>query len=82
MYGMYMHTVIFFPHLHTFNFQTGPLSVPLGVAAEEGHTQTLDRLLKGGSNINHQDKVRTHVHVLHEKNFHLVLCSTYFFHCA
>ena len=32
-------------------------SVPLGKAAENGHTQTVKRLLERGANRNHQDKV-------------------------
>ena len=36
-------------------------SVPLGAAAQEGHTQVIEKLLKGGANINHQDKVRSSI---------------------
>ena len=32
-------------------------SVPLVVAAESGHTETVRRLLEAGANVNHQDKV-------------------------
>lgn len=35
-------------------------SVPLGKAAENGHTQSVKRLLEGGANRNHQDKVNMH----------------------
>ena len=31
--------------------------LPLGVAAEKGHTETVKALLEGGANINDQDKV-------------------------
>ena len=31
-------------------------SVPLGVAAQEGHTETVQRLLEAGANINNKDK--------------------------
>ena len=35
-------------------------SVPLGIAAEKGQTETVQRLLEAGANVNHQDKVITH----------------------
>lgn len=51
--------------------QTSPHSVPLGVAAQEGHKKTVDRLLKGGANINHQDKVSSTQQVLLQSLLHL-----------
>ena len=37
--------------------QTPPYSVPLDIAATAGHTQCVERLLKGGAHINYQRQV-------------------------
>jgi len=49
----YLHTL----PLNAFS-QAHPNSVPLGIAAEMGHKQTVERLLKEQVDINHQDEVR------------------------
>ena len=39
-------------------------NVPLGIAAENGHTETVQRLLELGANPNQQDKVITDCHII------------------
>ena len=35
-------------------------NVPLGISAQKGRTETVQRLLEAGANVNHQNKVMTH----------------------
>ena len=44
------------PH-NTILFSQAPYSVPLGIAAENGHTETVRELLEEGATVDYQNKV-------------------------
>ena len=50
------YTLSLYPRL---SFSQDTLSIPLGIAAEKGHLDTVKRLVEGGANINHKNKVCT-----------------------
>ena len=52
-----MHSMIYININHHLHIQYE--DDPLGIAAGKGHTQTVQRLLEAGANINYQDKVIT-----------------------
>lgn len=47
-----------FRYLHTSSFTQNTFSVPLRMAAEKGHTPTVERLLEGRADINYKNKAR------------------------
>ena len=55
---MYIHGKCSLSSLVSHSLQYG--AVPLGIAAQKGHTETVHRLLEAGANVNHQNKVMTH----------------------
>ena len=56
----YLHS----PFFSSFPLKTPARSAALKIAAMFGQTQTVERLLQGGANVNQQDKVRS-MTVLH-----------------
>ena len=51
-YDAYLSSFFSSPHL-----QEG--GVPLGIAAQKGHLQVVQKLIQGGGNVNYQNKVMT-----------------------
>ena len=71
--GHVCHTSCLYCNYCVFSLLFPPIQegdVPLGVAAENGHSQTVQRLMEAGAIINHQNKVMVtwccmaHVHTL------------------
>ena len=60
MYCVYQNTHTLLPLLSS---SQSTHSIPLGIAAQNGHLDTVKRLVEGGSNVNYQNKVRTLEHV-------------------
>lgn len=56
---MYLYASLYAPPLAIAYSQVSPYSVPLGIAALNGHIEIVEELLIGGANINYQDKVRS-----------------------
>ena len=68
-HDMYMYMIVYCVYtIHTLSFPLLPSppllsssqngrSIPLAIAAHEGHLDTVKRLVEEGSNINHQNKV-------------------------
>ena len=58
MYRIRVHTTILAFQLFYIIHSQGSCSVPLGIAAENGHTETLERLLEAEAFVNYRNKVQ------------------------
>ena len=59
VYCVYQNTHTLLPSPPLLSSSQEQRSIPLHNAADEGHLDTVKRLVEGGSNIDHQNKVRT-----------------------
>lgn len=50
-------------------------SVPLGIAAEKGHTQTVEKLLEGKANVDYQNEVRKTTSIVKAHHREYSVCS-------
>ena len=63
VYCVYQNTHTLLPSPPLLSSSQDTRSIPLSNAAYNGHLDTVKRLVEGGSNIDHQDMVRTLEHV-------------------